>query len=142
MLGQKRKSLRFRKRKTTAFFKNAVVVFLFQHPDQILTAGLDQGFPDQRPVLGHMILEQRPLIGLFLGGSRHVDLLHGEGIQTRIEHTGGDGAGGGVKILHLLGMIVDFFQIQRQLYGVLQGASRMGGHKVGNQELFLVVFLI
>lgn len=70
--------------------------------DQICTMGSTQSLRAQRVVLRIIILKQRPLKCLVMGALGHIDRFHGVRIQLRIEHTGGDGARGGIKVLHLL----------------------------------------
>lgn len=70
--------------------------------DQICTMGSTQCLRTKGVVLRIIILKQCPLKCLVVGVLGHIDRLHGVRIQLRIEHTGGDGARGGIKVLHLL----------------------------------------
>ncbi len=70
--------------------------------DQICTMGSMQCLRTKGVVLRIIILKQCPLKCLVVGVLCHIDRLHGVRIQLRIEHTGGDGARGGIKVLHLL----------------------------------------
>ena len=99
--------------------------------------GFFQGFQHQGLLCGVEPLQKGPLELLFPVAAGHIDLFHGEGVQPRVVHAGGNGAGGGVEILHLPGPDAPFFQIQGQLHRVPQGAAGMGGHEVGHQILLL-----
>ena len=70
--------------------------------DQIRTMGSTQCLRTKGVVLRIIILKQCPLKCLVVGVLCHIDRLHGVRIQLRIEHTGGNGARGGIKVLHLL----------------------------------------
>ena len=83
--------------------------------DQILPVGSHKGFPHQVIVLGIAVLDQRPLHGLLMGIRGHIDRPHGAGIQTGVIHGGGQGAGGGIEILHLLGRVSVLFEAERKL---------------------------
>ena len=77
-----------------------------------------------------------------MGALRHVDGLHGAGVQTGVVHAGGQGAGGGVEVLDLLRLPPGPVQPLGQGDGVVQGAAGMGGHEIGDQELVLPVLLV
>ena len=96
-----------------------------------------QRLEDQLPVFGEEILEQRPLHRLFLGGARDKDRLEGIRVHPGVEHAGRDGAGGRVKVLHLLGVDVVFLEEEGELDRLLQGAPRVGGHEVRDEVLLL-----
>ena len=70
--------------------------------DQNCTMGSTQRLRTKGVVLRIIILKQCPLKCLVVGVLCHIDRLHGVRIQLRIEHTGGDGTRGGIKVLHLL----------------------------------------
>ena len=103
--------------------------------DQVGAACLDQGLVDQTVVFWIFILDQRPLHGLFMGIGGHIDLFHGPRVQAGIVHDRGYRRGRGVKILHLLGHIAQVPQVLGQLYGLLEGGARMGGHQIGHHIL-------
>ena len=92
-------------------------------------------------VPGLVVLEQRPLEGLALGGLFHKYRLEGVGVEAGVEHTGADGAGGGVKVLDLLGPHVVFVEVLGQIDRVLEGAARVAGHEVGHQVLLFARLL-
>ena len=65
--------------------------------------GVDERLNDRAAVFRLVILQQGALVEFFLRALGHIDRLHRLRIKAGIEHTGGVGAGGGVKVLHLLG---------------------------------------
>ena len=107
--------------------------------DQVLPARLVEGLQHQLPVLRLPPLHQRPLEGLVVGRFGDEHRLHGPGIQAGVPHTGGQGAGGGVEVLHLLRHMSLLVQPFSQLHRVLQGTARVGGDQVGHQVLVLAV---
>ena len=82
-------------------------------------------------------MQQRTLHGFFLRGLGNVDRFHRVGVQLRVVHAGGDGAGGGIEVLYLFRMHMVIPQEQRELYCLRQRAPRMGGHEIGHQILLL-----
>lgn len=70
--------------------------------DEIGAARLLQRLHHQRPLLRPRPLQKCPLHGLVLGVAGHVDLRHVPRVDTRVVHAGGQRAGRGIKVLHLL----------------------------------------
>ena len=75
----------------------------FPVTDEVLSACTLERFPDERGVLGAIILQKCPLQLLFVIIGADVYLLLREGVDTRIIHHGRDGSRSGIKVLHLLG---------------------------------------
>ena len=105
--------------------------------DQILTARAVESLQHQLPVLGLAPLHQCPLEGLVVGRAGDEDRLHGAGVQAGVPHAGGQGAGGGIEVLHLLRHVSLPVEPLRQLDRILQGAAGVGGDEVGDQVLVL-----
>ena len=110
--------------------------------DEVLPPGAAEGFQHQRPLFRTLPLHQRPLHGLFVGIGGHIHFLHGAGIDAGIVHTGGQGAGSGVEILHLLGLPSALVEPLGQLNRILQGTARVTAHEVRHQILLLAVLLV
>ena len=87
-------------------------------------------------------MQQSPLHGLFMGGFGHVDRGHVPGIQTGVIHAGAQRTGGGVEVLHLLGLMPDVAEVFCQQYRVIQGAAGMAAHQIGDQILFQPQILV
>ena len=77
-----------------------------------------------------------------MGCFGHIDPLHGGGINAGIVHTGGDGAGSGVEVLHLLRLAAQPVQILGQGHRVLQGAAGVGTHQIGHHILLLGIAVV
>ena len=90
--------------------------------------GLEESFLYQIVVFRVPVLDERPLHGLFVGIRRHIDPVHGPGIQAGIVHDRGQGGGGGVEILDLLRVIAHVPDVLRQLHGFLHGGAGVAGH--------------
>ena len=115
---------------------------LFLVADEIRPLRFLQRLDDERPQLPAPPLQQRPLQRLVVGAAGHIYGRHVAGVDAGVVHAGGDGAGGGVKVLHLLGLVACPVQELRQTHGVRQRAARVGGHEVGHEVLLLVVGLV
>ena len=74
-----------------------------------------------------------------MGRLRDKHRLHGPGVDAGVPHAGGQGAGGGVEVLDLLGHVALPVQPLGQLHRVLQSAARVGGDEVGHQILVLAI---
>ena len=110
--------------------------------DKILAACLFQCLNDQRLLLGTSPLEQRALQLLFVVITGGVNLLARAGVYARVVHAGGEGAGSGIEVLHLLGSHALGLKVFGQTHGILQGGAGVGGHQIGHYELLLVVLLV
>ena len=98
---------------------------IFSVADQITSAGFTKSGDDDRSVLGSEVLKESPLLCFFFLCFGYEDRLFRIWIQARIEHTGGNGAGGRIKVLNLLGMQTFFFEKERELNGILRFAAGM-----------------
>ena len=105
--------------------------------DEVLTMGFSQCLTDQCIVFWPPELKKGTLHGLLMGISGNVDGLHGPWVETGIEHAGAESSRCRVKILDLLGHMIDVPQIFRQFNGAAEIAAGMRGNQVGDQILFL-----
>ena len=106
-----------------------------QQGDQVLPVGHLQRLDYLLGVARLVVLQQRPLQRLALGGLFHKHRLQGVGVKAGVEHAGTHSAGGGVKILHLFRAHVVFVKIFCQIDCILEGATRVTGHQIGHQIL-------
>ena len=113
-------------------FGGIVIVFLrgvgadqaiFTVTDQIASAGFTECRHDNLSVFGTEILEKSTLFGFFFSCFRYENGFFRIRIKTCIEHTSGDCAGRGIKILYLLGMQTFFFEEKSKFDGILGCAS-------------------
>ena len=105
--------------------------------DEVAPSRCFQRFQHDLPVLGKKVLQQSSLHRLFLRSLGHIYLFHGIRVKLRIEHGGGDSSGSGIEVLHLLGAYFVLFQEESEIDCLIESASRVGGHKVWNEILFL-----
>ena len=103
--------------------------------DQVSAACAAERLEHERPVGGNEVLHERALHGLLVGIPGHVNRLHVARVEAGVKHGGGQRAGGGVEVLHLLGTVSAPLDEQRQLDRVLECAAGMRGHVVGHEEL-------
>ena len=73
---------------------------------------------------------------------RNIHTLHRARVNFRVPHTGGQGAGGGVEVLHLLGLTACFVEKYRQIHRVIQRTAGVAAHQIGNQILLHAVLLV
>ena len=91
--------------------------------DQILAPGLVQRLNDEPALVRPAPLQQRALHVLFMRRLGDVDRLHRARIDAGVVHARADRAGGGVKILHLLGLAAAAVEILREGHGVGERAA-------------------
>ena len=111
---------------------------IFAKTDEVASACATKRIDDDLSVFGTEILEECALFRFFFLRFGDENGLFRVGIETRIEHTSGDRSGGGIEILHLLGVESFLFEEERKLDGVCGCAARVGRHEVRNEILLHV----
>ena len=101
-----------------------------------------EGLQDQAALFRAFPLEQGPLELFLVGRFGDVDGFHRPGVQAGVIHAGGQGAGGGVEVLHLLRLAAGLVDPLGHGDGVGQRRAGVGGHEIGDQELVHAVFLV
>ncbi len=86
--------------------------------DEVAPARPDESLDDPAAVLGLEVLQENTLHRLVCGRLRNVYRFKSVRVEPRVEHTGGDSAGRGVEVLHLLGMYVVLFQEYCELHRI------------------------
>ena len=114
---------------------------VFAVADEVASACKGEGLDDLLLVFGDEILQQGALHGFFALGFGDIDRLERVGVKLRVEHRRGDGAGCGIKILHLLGMDALPLAEQRQLHRVLEGRAGVRAHQIRHHILVFVLAL-
>ena len=110
-------------------------------PYQFLPPHHLQSFKYQPVIPLIPVLHQCPLYPLF-PTLCHMHFLHSKGIDASIIHTSGNRHRRRRKVLHLLGVQVIVPDILGKFHHILNRASRMAGHKIRYQVLFLSQFLV
>jgi len=109
---------------------------------KVLSAGGFKRFDNELSLFRALPLQKGALHGLFMEALCNIHALHGDGVNAGIVHTGGDGAGGGIKVLHLLGLAAGLVEKFRQSNRVFKAAARVRAHQIGNDVLLLAVTVV
>ena len=72
----------------------------------------------------------------------NVDRLHRARVDAGVVHARADRAGGGVKILHLLGLAAAAVEILREGHGIGERAAGVRAHEVRHDVLFLIILVV
>ena len=72
----------------------------------------------------------------------HIDLLHGAGIQAGVVHAGGEAAGCGIEVLHLVRHKAVLLQVECHVYGGVEVGTGVAGDEVGHQILLFAQLLV
>ena len=115
---------------------------VFPEADQILAPGLVQRLNDEPALVRPAPLQQRALHVLFVRRFGDVDGLHRARVNAGVVHARADRAGGGVKILHLLGLAAAAVEILREGHGVRKRAAGVRAHEVRHDVLFLIILVV
>ena len=94
-----------------------------------------QGLHDMPPFSRDVAEQKRLLQTLFPVASRNIYFLSGKRVDPSIVHTGGEGARGGGKVLHLLDHELVSPEKNGQFDHIAKGATRMPGHEIRNHAM-------
>ena len=87
-------------------------------------------------------MQQRTLHRLFLRCFRDIYRLHRARVDAGVIHRGGQRAGGGVEVLHLLGHVADAVEVLREHDRVVERRAGVRAHQIRHKILLAAELLV